>query len=156
MNDEMKSMNAFGDGVKSIPADLVLVLLGAPTKKKEIAHAILSMYSEFRVVSESDLEHIIQQVSPSGKSARQNLSAKYVFAIKQIIQRQQRRMIPTIICLDFYLDLSDLARGTDFNNHVLFVNLYDSMLGSINIDVGRETWSQMAGDIQKEINKCLS
>lgn len=115
------------------------------------------MFPEFRIVNESDLDHAIQQLSLRGALyTEQELGARRVFAIRQIIQRQQRRGIPATICLDFYSDVLDLARGADFNDHVLFANLYDSTLGFINIDAERKTSSQIAADVQKEINKYLS
>lgn len=122
----------------------------------EAAHTILGMFPEFRIMTESDLDYAIQQLSPRRESTGQELGTRCVLVIRQIIQRQQKKGIPTIICLDFYSDVLDLARGADFNDHVLFVNLYDSTLGFINIDSERKTLSQIAADVQKEINKYLS
>lgn len=156
MSNEVKSMDVFGNGLRKIPEDLVLVMLGASDKKVEAAHIILGMFPEFRIVNESDLDHAIQQLNLRGGSTGQELGARRVFAIRQIIQRQQRRGVPAIICLDFYSDVLNLARGADFNDHVLFANLYDSTLGFINIDAERKTSSQIAADVQKEINKYLS
>lgn len=156
MSNEVKSMDVFGNGLRKIPEDLVLVMLGASDKKVEAAHTILGMFPEFRIMSESDLDYAIQQLSLRRESTRQKLDTRCVLVIRQIIQRQQKKGIPTIICLDFYSDVLDLARDADFNDHVLFVNLYDSTLGFINIDAERKTSSQIAVDVQKEINKYLS
>lgn len=45
MSNEVKSMDVFGNGLRKIPEDLVLVMLGASDKKVEAAHTI------FRYVS---------------------------------------------------------------------------------------------------------
>ena len=143
--------------MKKIAEDTILILTGIPcVGKTSVAYEIIHQYPDFRRVSEMDIirniiravlnnltkeshlnEDIVKQeysdlfesLTVSDFKTTKLQSLKLMPYVKEIILRQQRRKIPTIIEGSGIIPSVFFPNGTPkewLNSNVIFVNLYIS------------------------------
>ncbi len=151
---------------KEIPNDLILFISGAScVGKTSVAHRLLEIVPEFRNVSEMDIIRTVTRAivnnveeildlatkntlsniyAPLFKSTKngnysdfKNQAAVFINAVREIVQRQQSRKIPTIIeginiIPSLYFNNNIPLEG--FQRHIVFINLY---LSDENIHIQR-------------------
>lgn len=126
-----------------LPQDLILLISGVPgVGKTTISYELLKAYSEFRLIEETDIIREVlrgynSHLSANGKLPLENIYAHDIFlsydmarqqckimknSIINIIKRQQRKRIPSIIN-GVHIIPEELYLNIPFPN-VLYVNLY--------------------------------